>query len=164
MTTEDLFASEQSAHQARVEAFLRGIRRPIPAVPEVPSRELLATMGRTLLEETFEWLEAAGLVVSSEGPNSSLTFEHLEVYVDPDKEPDLVQMAKEASDVSVVNAGNMISCGIKDEAVLRAVDENNLLKIATGRYCEKTGKFLKPPNHPKTDVKPLLRKQGWVGE
>lgn len=156
----------QSEHQARVEAFLRGIRRPIPDVPTVASRELLATMGRTLLEETLEWLQAAGLKLSLEGDDEScpsISFSECRIEIDPTKEPNLVEMAKEAADVSVVTIGNMLSCGIRDADILRAVDENNLLKVSTGSYDSVSGKFIKAPNHPKTDLKPALRAQGWQG-
>lgn len=157
----------QSAHQARVEAFLRGIRRPIPDVPTVAGRELLATMGRTLLEETLEWLQAAGLNVrislGDDNHTRNLVYKDFTVTIDATREPGLVEMAKEAADVSVVTIGNLISCGIRDEEILRAVDENNLLKVATGSYDLASGKFVKAPNHPKTDLKPVLREQGWRG-
>lgn len=149
----------KSAHQQRVEAFLVGHGRPVPNVPELASPELLQLWSRLLLEETLETIEAAGVQLVIDGDDSvRVTMDDFQFKIA--HQPDLPKLAKETADVSVVNTGFMSLCGIADEAVLKAVDDNNFLKLSTGRFCPATGKLLKAPNHPKPDIKALLHEQG----
>lgn len=156
---------DKSEHQAAVERFLVGIGRPVPDRPSVADVDLLATWGRLLLEETMEWIEAAGLeVVSAEDGGETFDRHGLTVRRAWRAAPDLVAMVDASADVSVVNTGCLSINGVADLDVLRTVDDNNLLKVATGRICPETGKFLKPLGHPKPDFAAALRRQGWAEE
>lgn len=156
----------KSHHQYRVEEFLVGIGHKIPDRPVTADRAVLMTWARLLLEETLEWIEAAGLEVAINAAEihngDHLALEDLSIR--PSKhEPDLVAMADASSDVSVVNTGAMSLNGMADLPLLDEVDANNLCKLATGRLCPETGKFLKAANHVKPDFAEVLRQQGWAG-
>ncbi len=70
-------------------------------------------------------------------------------------------MADALADISVVNYGAFVACGIHAEPVLLCVDENNLLKIRNG-HTDEHGKFQKPKDHPAPDIAGVLRALGWV--
>jgi predicted HAD superfamily Cof-like phosphohydrolase len=151
----------QTPHQSNVEKFLRGIGRLVPDFPRAPDVATRAAWARLLLEEVFEWIEAAGLGVLCEG--GGVAFKDLSVSVDGWAEPNLVKMVDASADISVVNTGALSLCGVADSAILDEVDENNLLKIGRGRMDPVSGKFIKPPDHPRPDFEKRLRLQGWKG-
>lgn len=155
----------RTSHQLRVVQFLTGIGRELPAVPQLAAEDLRLTWCRLLLEETLELCEAAGVAVHvrDKGGNTArqISFADLSVAPAGFPAPSLPEIAKESADVSVIAAGMMAINGIGDKQVLEAVDNNNLLKVKTGRKCPTTGKWLKSPDHPKTDVKSVLLYQGW---
>lgn len=154
----------KTPHQIRVEEFLRGIGRDVPERPTAAAVELQVVWARLLLEETLEAILASGVRLSVKDAASALGFREL-VYKDVgfhgvDGQPvQLAELAKELADVSVVATGYLSINGISDEPVLAAVDENNLLKVRTGRRNPDTGKFEKHPNHPKPDVQAVLNQQ-----
>ena len=71
-----------------------------------------------------------------------------------DLEPSLALMMDACADIDVVTRGSAIACGVKLDPILQIVDENNLLKIATGHKNPDTGKFEKASDHP--DPAPLI--------
>jgi len=150
---------EQTPHQQRVRDFLAGVGHELPRTPRVASHAKRMTWCRLLLEETLELCHAAGFVVCVEGrgvvelKDLSLVLNHA---------PNLPEIAKESADVSVIATGMLCINGVGDAGVLEAVDNNNLLKVKTGHMCPTTGKWIKAPNHPKTDIKSVLKYQGWT--
>lgn len=64
-------------------------------------------------------------------------------------------------DSIVVNLGTLVAFGIPDNPGMEMVNQNNLLKLATGHLNE-IGKFVKAPNHPKPDFQQLLRQLGHI--
>lgn len=155
-------AARRSEHQQRVDQFLRGFGLPLPPTPTLANKELLVLCARLLLEETLEWIDAAGIDVVLRPEctrHAPLRLADLLLRSSPDREPDLAAMAKEAADVSVVTMEALSVNGIADVSLLAAVDENNLQKLATGRRNPETGKFEKHPDHPKPDVRSILSRQ-----
>lgn len=160
----------QTPHQHRVEKFLRGIGRPVPATPQAPNPELQRTWARLLLEETLEAIEAAGIKVTgraidTEYTLSPATLKALQFTIESGT-PDLTKLAKELADVSVVATGFMSINGIKDQMILEVVDANNQLKVDTGHLDSVTGKFMKAKDHPKPDkdIEKVLKVQTLAGE
>jgi predicted HAD superfamily Cof-like phosphohydrolase len=164
--SERLPYDNKSLHQCSVEVLLRGIGHQVPDCPQVPARKARLSQGRLLLEETLELLAEVGLeLVLKEGQrNQPLHFADFElICVAGDEAVQLPELIKELADVSVIATGFMSLCGVADMSVLQAVDNNNLLKIATGKRNPQTGKFEKAPGHPKPDIAACLWEQGWPG-
>lgn len=156
----------KSQHQLDVEIFLRGIGHPLPSTPQLASDDRLTTWGRLLLEETWETI--------TEGLQAH-------IYVDPTFNrmhpldwkhtafsglayPDLEKIADGCADVIVIATGLMSLCGMADYWLLKEVDDNNVLKLEKGQICKATGKFIKPPDHPKPDLAKRLADQGRIAE
>lgn len=153
---------KKSRHQLDVETFLNGIGHSLPTTPKLADVSRLTAWGRMLLEETWETI-VDGLKTK--------------IYVDPSVNirdpldwrntafsglayPDLQEIADGCADVIVIATGLMSLCGVADYWVLKEVDDNNLLKLRTGRMCPHTGKFLKAADHPKPDIMRRLIDQG----
>lgn len=124
----------------------------------MPSSATLELRCRLLLEEVFEFIDAAGFSV--------LTFDDKPFDVktaafEPYTSPDMYAMVDAIADIDVVNTGTAIALGVSMDPVLDEVDNNNLLKIATGRRNELTGKFEKHVDHPLPDIEGVLQAQGW---
>lgn len=161
----------QSTHNERVREMMKGFGQDCPEIPTVADVKTRSLRFRLLLEEVLEFGEAAGIAVFLKDDFVHCLQELKEpVPIRMDKlvfssfsEPNLVEMADAIADISVVNEGAAIAFGLPMEKLQETVDENNLLKIATGSKCPETGKFLKSPNHPKPDFAGVLRDHGWNG-
>ena len=156
----------KTEHLQAVERFHVGMGVDVPIQPTVPSNARLIARAKLLMEETLEFIEAAGIelqIQSSMMLNPApLRFEHLQfVKIKP---ADMIEMADGLADVAVITAGGMAICGIADLPLLREVDDNNLLKLSTGHFDDKSGKFIKAKNHPKPDITAVLKAQGWTDE
>lgn len=138
-------------HYARVREMMRGFGQATPDTPGLPDAATRMLRVRLLLEEVLELAAAAGVRVQAGSQGPPVRFEDL-VFSASDAPPDLVQMLDAFCDISVVNTGGFVACGVPDGPLLAVVDQNNLLKIATGRLCAETGKFIKSPDHPPPDI------------
>lgn len=149
-------------HQQAVEKLLLGIGRTIPSTPTAADQGLLRTQLMLQFEETFEMAEAMGLEVHFDPcANRHELMGIKDLQLVPVGTPDVVEIADAGADLMVIATGALSLCGIADLALLREVNENNILKINTGRLCSITGKFLKAPDHPRPDIKKVLQAQGW---
>jgi predicted HAD superfamily Cof-like phosphohydrolase len=143
-----------------------GIVRQVPDYPRLPfDIDLLRTWGHLLLEELWEYFDAAGLdVVLRPGHNGdSVQYADMGIMT-ADRRPDLVGIVDACADVAVVNTGVLSLCGVADISVMQEVNNNNLLKVDPSRGAKvdlNTGKLRKPPGHPKPDFASVLRNQGW---
>ena len=63
-----------------------------------------------------------------------------------EKPYDPVETLDGSADLSVVNTGTLVSCGLKDFGPLRIVCGNNMRKLANGTV-NKDGKLVKSPDH-----------------
>ena len=73
----------------------------------------------------------------------------------------MVKIVDGCADVSVVNIGCLLACGIADVPILEEVDQNNLSKFGAGYYRDEYGKLRKPPGHKPPDFKKVLISQGY---
>lgn len=165
----------KTPHQHRVEQMLNGIGREVPPGPKLAPASLRVLWARLLLEEVLETIEAAGLALTVDGvdapaPDANPVKHFLNKFqFQPNNTEDgidLAGLAKEIADVSVVATGFFSINGISDQQILEIVDENNILKIKTGRKDPETGKWLKAPDHPKPDrdIKKVLKVQSIAAE
>jgi len=129
-------------HFNRVKKFMQLAQQETPEKITPPDAKTAELRARLVLEEAFELVSALGVRVDvkselqeGSGWNGALAFKDLQF--EAVSAPDLIQIAKESADVSVVNVGTLIACGIEDAAVLKEVDENNLLKFK--HVCPKCG-------------------------
>lgn len=160
-----------ATHEQRVREMMNGFGQFGPDKPTVPDEKTRRLRCKLILEEALEFIKAAGFDVVIANPCRSATLPVTDYSHEPSDQigsytfqstgsaPDLVEMADGIADISVVTVGTAIACGIAIEPLLQLVDENNLLKIATGRKCPETGKFLKAPNHPKPDIAGEIARQ-----
>ncbi len=74
---------------------------------------------RLILEEALETIQGLGFHV----PVGEIS-EH-------EKGFDLVAVADGCADLSVVNTGTLIACGVPDESLLQLVDSNNIAKFSS---------------------------------
>ena len=149
-----------SKHYDRVREMMRGFGQHTPEHPRVPDEHARKRCFFLLLEEVLEYGAAAGLVaITHQGDGTVLHIDDLVIVEDDSTDPDLVGMVDACADISVVNMCAFAAMGIQPDPVLEMVDENNLLKIATGTLDETTGKFKKHPDHPKPEFAKEVQRQ-----
>jgi len=154
-------------HESNVRSMMQGYGQATPDAPCIPDAKTLILRARLKLEETLEFFDAAGLRLDFviDGLTSERVkcdgLEQFRIEADPEHHPDLALMVDACADDSVVNTGTFVALGVKMQPALDAVDENNLLKIATGKKNPVTGKFEKAKDHPLTDFAKVLAEQGY---
>ena len=154
----------KSQHQQNVELFMRAAGQQVPEKACMPSQEVRLLRARLILEEALETVKALGFqaTIDTGLPEGFVDVAFQDVVFDPIKEgPDLIEIADGCADISVVTIGTLSACGIPDVPILDEVDHNNWLKIVHGHKDEKTGKWIKPRNHPKPELLPILKEHGY---
>jgi predicted HAD superfamily Cof-like phosphohydrolase len=144
-------------HQLRIATFMKQAMQEIPSEPTIPEFQTLKLRARLIIEEALELLQGLGFSLYCKGVK--IEFSTLKFH--GEFSPNLITIADGCADLSVVNIGTLVSCGIDDESLLRLVDNNNLAKFGPGHYVDEHGKLVKPPNHSPPDVESLLKSQGW---
>lgn len=130
-------------HYDRVKRFMELAGQETPAYPAIPSEEVRKLRANLIMEEAAETVAALGFTVE------------YSFKPDPDKKLDLVEIIDGCCDLSVVNEGTLIACGVPDRPFLEEVDQNNLDKIEKGTTRE-DGKLIKPPDHRPPDIRSIL--------
>jgi predicted HAD superfamily Cof-like phosphohydrolase len=166
----------KTPHYRRVEALHRALGIAIPDTPTIPSLEDRVAAARMIFEEALEAVRALGadvVVRSCSGTNAigeqirDGEWRGWAVLADKTEgrpEPDLAHIAKEAADCSVVAVRAMVICGIRDEAVLEAVDATNDSKLHGGKpVFRDDGKLLKNPSYVPVDLGPVIEAQRQAG-
>ena len=149
----------KSPHQQRVEEFMRLAGQPVPPSPTHPDPKVAALRASLILEEALELVEALGCKVYDQANEHYISRAFLRCHsVTP---ANLVQVAAESADVSVVNTGTLSALGIQDEPVQEAVDRANLRKFGPGGYRREDGKWMKPADFVPADMAAVLREQGY---
>lgn len=133
---------EVTGHYASVKRFMQLAKQGTPDKPVMPPEEVLLLRARLILEETLETIQALGVSVSVRSDTGDYT--ELDERINPIRitqaifKPDLEAIADGCADLSVVNIGTLVACGIADAELLRQVDENNLRKFR--HICPNCGK------------------------
>jgi predicted HAD superfamily Cof-like phosphohydrolase len=159
-------------HYGRVLDFMQKAKQACPEKPTIPDAKVRILRAKLMLEEVLETVRGLGVEVIAERVASSpadalatvkITAEAISKLSFYDTgEVDLVEVADGCADVAVVTSGTLIACGIKDEQLQYAVDQNNLEKFLPGHSWSEAGKLLKPPGHKPPDIKAVLVAQGWI--
>lgn len=149
-------------HIEAVKKFKLGAGQSVPDTKVDPSRAEKITCVRLMIEEVLEMATALGvdIMIPEEDGNPPKYINGASNFIyDVVDGADLTEVLDAAVDIMwVAVTGPLVLCGISDKLspALEAVDQNNLLKLANGHKCPETGKFIKPKNHPKVDLKSIL--------
>ncbi len=125
----------------------------LPNRPFMPDEETRRLRAKLLLEEALEQISGLGFDVY--GENGDYIGNGVEFV--PNGKENLAEIADGIADVSVINIGTAIACGLPDVPLLEAVDFNNMAKFGPGHSIRADGKLIKPPNHPKPDFAGIIR-------
>jgi predicted HAD superfamily Cof-like phosphohydrolase len=155
--------------------MMRGYGQLTPDKPCTPDEKTRRLRAQLELEEVLEFVRDSGfdvvaLAYCGDPRDSHITLggfcpgeptklgDYTLVSV---RECDPVGVVDGLADISVVNTGSAVAFGVDLEPILEIVDNNNLLKIKTGKRDPATGKFIKHPNHPSPapEIAAELRRQ-----
>lgn len=148
----------KTIHQQKVEKFMRLAGQECPEHPTMPTPEVRVLRAKLILEEAFELIEKGlGINIKTAGvplPGTSDPYViHFDcLSFDPKREPDMIELVDGIADVSVVNIGTAVACGVSMAHPQDLVDENNLAKFGPGGYRRDDGKWVKPPGHKPPDI------------
>lgn len=150
----------KSAHQERVEEFMKLAGQEVPAVPTYPSHEVMKLRAKLILEEALETVEALGFHAVVKSVDNvvavKVAMERLELH--NDGVVDIAEVIDGCCDLKVVTTGTLSAFGLPDELFQEEVDDNNMAKFGPGGRRREDGKWVKPPNHQPPDIQGLLRK------
>jgi predicted HAD superfamily Cof-like phosphohydrolase len=145
-------------HYERVHRIMDAFGQTVHTAPTIPDQKTRILRARLIMEEALETIEALGIGITITGladsysDGASVEFSGLEFHAC--KEPDLAKIADGTADLSVVNVGTMIACGLPDRPLLEAADKDNLAKI--GGPIDEHGKFQRPAGYVSTDWEELV--------
>ncbi len=160
----ELSTAETTESYDRVRRFMEAVGQAAPSSPAMPDEATRRLRAKLILEEALETvvrgLGLRGFMCSGHGREylpspeavSAMEFEATTAG-------DLVELVDGCEDLRVVTEGTLIAAGVRNREPARAVDENNLEKIATGQRMP-DGKWKKSPNHRPPDIAGVLRDQG----
>lgn len=145
-------------HQRRIELFMHKAGQVVEQKPIMADAKIRLLRAKLILEEALETVHALGFIACCGGTWMLKN----QVELVPCAVPDMVEIVDGCCDLSVVTIGTLSAFGVKDEPVLRLVDENNLEKITKGKK-RADGKWLKPKGHKPPDIMKELVRQGYHG-
>ena len=150
----------QTAHQKRVEEFMRLAKQTVPEEPTLPDRQVRLLRARLIMEEALETIHSLGFNVAFDDFEiaDKADFNDFIEFIENGEE-DLEGVADGVCDISVVSIGTLSACGLKDKPLLEAVDANNLAKFGPGHSWNEYGKLIKPPDHKPPDFEKLVGEQ-----
>lgn len=161
---EDEMNREKTGHQTRIEKFMRLAEQDVPCEPTVPDSPTRLLRAKLIFEEAMETIDALGVdVMVAPQPQQrdpvALHEGFYELKINPDRPPNMIEIADGCADISVVTIGTLSACGIADKPLLKEVDESNLRKFAPGCSKREDGKHLKPPDWKAPDIAKVLNDQ-----
>ena len=164
-------------------------KQQLPKEPKLPDRDVRLLRAKLILEEALETVTALGFTVDVAGFEIADKADFTE-YIDfiENGRESLEEIADGCCDISVVTMGTLSACGLKDQPLLEAVDENNLRKFENrcpkcdkivqalddppgqcachdcgemwvGGHHNEYGKLIKPPGHKPPDIQKLIEEQ-----
>jgi predicted HAD superfamily Cof-like phosphohydrolase len=164
--TKKTYQLANTLHWGMVHGMMRAFGQLTPDQPTEPDEKTRVLRARLIMEEALELIQKGlGVEVSLVGggedwiealhtdPTVPLQFDRLSF--EAKGKFDFIETADGCADLSVVNTGTLVACGLPDEELLAVVDDNNLAKVRNGRTDE-FGKFQKHPDHQPPDI------AGWL--
>ncbi len=148
-------------HAQRVLSFMLRAKQECPVSPIIPDEKVRLLRAKLIFEEAMELIK--------DGLGVEVSIDSTGVIVDGKEDVsfgfkiagpgDLTLIADGVADLSVVNIGTALACGLEDQRILEIVDRNNLAKFGPGHSYRFDGKLIKPPNHKKPDLKSEIELQ-----
>jgi predicted HAD superfamily Cof-like phosphohydrolase len=153
--------------QEDVNEFMRACDQDVLDVPTIPSDRDMHLRCKLILEEAFEFVEAAGYSVrQTVGSNeeSSVGIDRKYLQLRKMVSPNMLEMAKELADINVVTYGAASAIGVKLSEVFEEVHESNMTKVQPdGKVIKNSyGKVQKGQSYIEPNVFSILRMQGWI--
>lgn len=151
----DLDALEASDREARVADFHRACGLPVASEPTIGDPDQRMLRVRHILEEAFEFAEAAGVVVYL----GEREVEAREFVFDAFATADLAKMTHELADVQYVTSGTAVELGLPLPEAFSEIHGANMRKVGPdGKVVMVNGKVMKPEGWKPADVAHLLKK------
>jgi len=134
--------SERSAHQQRVDEFMRLAGRTLPQTPTIPDVDTRRLCGALILEESLETIEALGFLASVEiNRNPDGVTQEMVSYLYEHGKPDLEKSVDGCIDTRYVCTYTLSSLGVSDRRPQELIDAANLAKFDPP-HCPDCGKVL----------------------
>lgn len=121
-------------YQHKVKEFMNVFGQDCPSKPTIPDLKTRILRVKLLLEELLELADASGVkIVDSLGLEISTAMlkekDGIEVVENPQKSPDIVEVADALADISYVNYGAANAYGIDIHPVEQEVHDSNMTKL-----------------------------------
>lgn len=136
--------------------FLKATKQNFKETPGEPSSKEVELGARLILEEAFETVEAAGVLVL-DGRGRAIRFNELNFH--KSRPVDLAKLADGLGDTKFVVYGMANQHGIDLEPFDDVIFESNMSKVKNGTEDPLTGKFLKPSDWMSPDFQGIINKQ-----
>ncbi len=155
--------SETSKHYERVSQFMMAGDQQVPIRPELPAPKICELRAKLILEEALETVDALGCTVTGFSAIAAALLRQpdAKLGVQYTHKPNLAEIVDGCCDIKVVTTGTLVACGVPDENVQKAVDDNNLAKFGPGHIIRADGKVIKPPGHRPPDIAGILKGLGY---
>jgi len=155
---------EKTGHQKRIEKFMRLAEQDVPCEPTMPDGSTRLLRAKLIFEEAMETIDALGvdvMIAPTQGQVDAIALHDgfYELKVNPDRLPNMIEIADGCADISVVTIGTLSACGIADKPLLKEVDESNLRKFGPGGHRREDGKWIKPTDWRAPDIAKVLNEQ-----
>lgn len=147
----------RTAHQQRVDEFMRLAGQELPTAPTEPNEAVRLLRARLILEEALEAVAGLGVRISDGYCGNGIHIGRIDFEINGPM--NLVEVVDGCCDTIVVATGTLSACGVSDDAVQRAVDESNLAKFGPGSYRRDDGKWMKPPGFRPPNIAAILEQQ-----
>jgi len=157
---------EMSETQRSNREFMQGCGQVVRDTPGDPGAEARLSQFKIIFEEVLELVYALNIEVTPTlggCPADEMRCYSFDVDNCKHHTFNLTEIVDALADIIYTCLGMANACGIAMKPILDEVCENNLLKLNTGTMNAE-GKLVKRPDHPKPDIKGLLKNQGWEGE
>lgn len=178
----------RSAHQQRVDQFMRRAGQDVPNAPTVPDKEIRLFRAKLILEEALETItrglgvevlvhyhadDEGSEVLSIPIDENSITTrpeghrdDHGDVSLTAKYQPNVEELVDGCADLSVVTVGTLTAFGIDDRPLLEEVDAANLRKFGPGGYRSDgtdgnpVGKWIKPKDWQPPNIDGAIKASG----
>jgi predicted HAD superfamily Cof-like phosphohydrolase len=153
--------------QRDVSKFMRACDQEVKESPGIPDDSVMSLRCKLILEEAFEFVEAAGYEVKlSTADQERIHIDRQWLILNKNGPPNIPEMAKELADINVVTYGAGNAIGIDLSSVFKEVQKSNMTKIGPDGKVIKNhaGKVQKSANYKPANIERVLTKQGWAKE